>query len=114
MKGEDESPADQWSCGREPRADLELEARRLAKLTTTAQARSAEAGKRLRSRLAGYVDASEWMEAEDERRDINGNDLPYPRRLYELADRARELSDDPFRERGKGPRFDYRSRPRDE
>lgn len=104
MKGENEDwhPAPQWS--REPCADLEAEARRLAKLMTTAQRRSEEAGRRLRSRLDGYVPIDEVFQAMDTE-EANGNGLPYPRKLHELADEARRQSNDPFRER-KGPRYE--------
>lgn len=106
--GEEYQPAPQWS--REPRKDLEEEARRLAKIMTTAQRRSEDVERRLRARLAGYRPIDEAF-ADEERREINGNGLPYSHRLYELADRARELSDDPFHER-RGPRpgnrnYDY-------
>jgi len=112
VKGEDDGyrPPPQWS--REPRKDLEEEARRLAKIMTTAQRRSEEAAKRLHSRLNGWRPIDEAF-ADEERREVDGNVRPYPRRWGELADKARELSPDPFRNR-KGPRFDIRSRPHDE
>jgi hypothetical protein len=95
MKGEDEDwiPAPQWSLEREPCADLEAEARRLAKIVTTAQQRSEDAARRLRSRLEGYVPVDEWLERSDEARNGRLNGATYPRKWAERADEARLLAD---------------------